>query len=366
MTPRRKKHGHEKDLTRRFLTGELDEDRLDVQQRFSKRSKHHQQNKTLRTATLRADEAVDASDWQSLPVGEVVQVFSLFSEVEHEGRTFLAVVRKTLAKTSDTQLVVGDRVRFRDVTPIAPGRPDGPSSDPPDSEADADQGPREAVIEQILPRSTVLTRADSFKAIEQHPIVANAEQMLIVISLLYPRPKWGLVDRMLVAAEAGGLKPIVCLNKIDVADESAQEWATAEAVLGHYRELGMTTLRTSVERGIGIDEVRRHLLGKVTVLAGHSGVGKSSLINAVKPGLNLRTAAVSGYNEKGRHTTTSARRYVLDGGGQVVDTPGVKLFGLWNVTPENLIDFFPDVADDSAPDWRKESYERILESLRQR
>jgi ribosome biogenesis GTPase len=102
-------------------------------------------------------------------------------------------------------------------------------------------------------------------------------------------------------------------------------------------------------------------------LAGHSGVGKSSLIRAVQPQLDLRVGEVSTYTDKGRHTTTSARRYVLDleGGGSVIDTPGVKLFGLWGVTRENLDEFFPDVEDDSAPEWRRESYKRIAESLRE-
>jgi ribosome biogenesis GTPase len=101
----------------------------------------------------------------------------------------------------------------------------------------------------------------------------------------------------------------------------------------------------------------------VTVLAGHSGVGKSSLIRAVQPDLDLRIGAISGYNEKGRHTTTSARRYPLKIGGAVIDTPGVKLFGLWNVTRENLSDFFPDVAGGTAPQWRVESFQRIESSL---
>ena len=96
---------------------------------------------------------------------------------------------------------------------------------------------------------------------------------------------------------------------------------------------------------------------------GRSNVGKSSLIRAIQPQLDLRIGAISGYTGKGRHTTTSARHYNLDFGGAVIDTPGVKQFGLWGVTKENLIDFFPDVANDAAPKWRVESYQRILSSL---
>ena len=105
------------------------------------------------------------------------------------------------------------------------------------------------------------------------------------------------------------------------------------------------------------------LKDRTTVLAGHSGVGKSSLVRAVQPELDLRVGAISGYTGKGRHTTTSARRYRLAGGGDVIDTPGVKLFGLWAVTEENLAAFFPDVREGRAPAWRVESYGRILESI---
>jgi ribosome biogenesis GTPase len=228
------------------------------------------------------------------------------------------------------------------------------------------------VIERILPRLTVLTRADSFKALTQHPIVANASHMLIVASILRPKVKWGLIDRMIIAALSGGLEPVFCLNKIDLAEpgssergtaENAEELSSADAAMAHYEAIGIKTLRTSVERGTGLTELRETLRGSVTVLAGHSGVGKSSLIRAIQPRLTIRVGIVSGSNEKGRHTTTSARRYTLDFGGEVIDTPGVKLFGLWGVTRENLSDYFPDVRAGTAPLWRRESFERILTSL---
>jgi ribosome biogenesis GTPase len=361
MSSRRRKKGpREKDLTSRYMSGGMDEDRVDQQERFTPRSKSAEQNKILKTAMMRAAEEQAAGDVEELPVGEVIQVFSLYSEVEHEGTPYLAVVRKTLSKISDTSIVVGDHVRFRpvveteDADQLAPG------------EAFTLGKTKEAVIEQILPRQTVLTRADSFKGIGQHPIVANARQMLIVASLREPRVKWGLVDRMLVAAQSGGLKPVVCLNKIDLAGISGEvpkDLTSAREVLTHYRTLGATTLETSVERNIGLDELRELLRDQTTVLAGHSGVGKSSLARAIQPSLDLRVGAISGYTGKGRHTTTSARRYVLEFGGAVIDTPGVKMFGLWGVTRQNVQQFFPDVENGSAPEWRRESYERILESL---
>ncbi|HRK31438.1 MAG TPA: ribosome small subunit-dependent GTPase A, partial [Tepidisphaeraceae bacterium] len=210
------------------------------------------------------------------------------------------------------------------------------------------------------------------KSVGQIPILANAEQMLIVASLLLPRIKWGLVDRMIVAALAGRVVPIVCLNKIDLAEgsddrattvESADAAAEADDVLGYYEQIGIRCVRTSVNTGRGIGDLKSLLTGKLTALTGHSGVGKSSLIRAVQPGLNVKVGEISNYNNKGRHTTTSARIYHLDIGGSVVDTPGVRLFGLYGVAPDALIGFYPDVAAGTAPAWRVESYERILASL---
>jgi ribosome biogenesis GTPase / thiamine phosphate phosphatase len=348
MSGKPKKSPREKDLTARYLSGNLDEDRVESVQRFTHRSANAVQDKILRTALLRADEEVDAPDVNLLPLGQVMQVYSLYSEVESAGKMVLCVVRKTLTKVKDTQLVVGDRVRIRDTGEV--------------DEADR----RSAVIEAVLPRQTLLTRTDSFKGFEQHPIVSNAEQMLIVVALADPTVKWGLVDRMIVAAEGGKLRPIICLNKIDLADSTPtiqKQAVLAEEILAHYAKLNITTFKASVIRNIGLDELRDHLRGKTTVLAGHSGVGKSSLIRAIEPQLDIRVGAISNYTGKGRHTTTSARHYPLQIGGAVIDTPGVKMFGLWGVTRENVLDFFPDIADHTAPQWRIDGYERIVKSL---
>jgi len=345
-----KKSGREKDLTGRYLSGNMDEDSMRTEQRFGGKSKNYQQNKTVRTAELRAAEPQAIADLEALPAGEVIQVFSQFSEVRHAGEKYLCVFRKTMAKLRDTQLVVGDRVKFS-IIELAGGAEGGKDAT------------KEGIIERIEPRDTVLTRADSFKAIVQHPIVANAKQMLVVASLALPTVKWGLIDRMIVAAEAGGLAPIVCLNKADLKTDYADEYTFAAEALAYYRSIGVATLETSVTLNLGLDELKTLLRDNVTVLAGHSGVGKSSLIRSIEPTLDLRVAAVSGFNQKGRHTTTSARSFPLTFGGTVIDTPGVKLFGLWQLTRQTLPDYFPDVTAGAAPEWRVESYERILESV---
>jgi len=336
---KKNRKARENNFTRQYISGEMENSDADKQERFGSRSKDFEAGKILKTAILRAQEQSDV-DIQSLPVGDVFQVYSLFSEVQSEGKLYQCVMRKTLSKRSESAMVVGDRVRFRELGIID------------------EQGKPQAVIEEVLPRTSILTRTDSFKGVDQHPIVANAQQMLIVASLKEPAVKWGLVDRMLIAAQGGNLKPVICLNKVDLGMDDSSERA-----LSHYRSMGITTLATSVPASLGLSELREILIGKMTVLAGHSGVGKSTLINAIEPTLDLATGEISNYTGKGRHTTTSARRYPLVEGGAVIDTPGVKVFGLWGVTRENLMEFFPDVEAGSAPHWRVESFERINESL---
>jgi len=345
MSGKRRDRAQAKNLKDFYLSGDVDEGDLRKHHRFSQRSAGAQQRKIEQTALLRAAEEEASGEIEALPMGQVTQVYSLFSDVEAEGGQRLCVVRKTLAKLAESSLVVGDLVRFREMGAVD------------------EQGRPEAVIEQILPRRTVLTRADSFKAMEQQPIVANADRMLIVLSLHEPEVRWGLVDRMIVAAQSGGLGPVVCLNKVDLAGRAAEDIESAEQVLKHYSGMGIKTIQSSAVLKAGLDSLMDLLREGTTVVAGHSGVGKSSLINAVQPSLDLRIAAISGYTGKGRHTTTSARRFRLELGGCVIDTPGVKLFGLWGVTRENLGSYFPDVEAGRAPQWRQESYRRILESL---
>jgi ribosome biogenesis GTPase len=331
------------DLTSQYLRGDLADDAPDTAQRFSRRSKRHQHNKIVKTARLRAEAAAQVADLEVLPVGRVIQVFSLYTAVEHQATTWLCVGRRTYERATGLTPIVGDLARFRETG----GR--------------TEEGLCEAVIEQILPRRTLLTRADSFKQVASHPIVANADRMLIVAALCQPSIKWGLIDRMLIAAQAGGLVPTLCINKVDL--DSGGRLAEVQEILAHYASMGIQSLQCSVMTGQGLEEARRLLSSGITVLAGHSGVGKSSLVRAIDPMLDIRVGAISGYTGKGIHTTTSARLYHTAAGGDVIDTPGVKLFGLWGITRENLDKFFPDIQAGTAPPWRVQSRQRILASL---
>ncbi|MEM8876077.1 MAG: ribosome small subunit-dependent GTPase A [Planctomycetota bacterium] len=351
--PRRPRNNN---LTDQFKDGELSDHAADElggpKQKYGRRSRHADTVKAKNTAEMFEKKRRAAAD--KLPLGRVVQVYSLFFDVESDTEEpHLCTARKTIQRVAETEIVVGDEVRFDKTggTVKIPG-------------ADDDTPLRaEGVIEFVEPRRTVLMRTDPLDEAKQDPIVANAHGMLITVALLNPWPRWGLVDRMLIAAKAGGLDATVVLNKIDLDENGAL--ADAREVLAHYRTLGVDSIECSAETGVGLDALRDHLAGKETVLAGHSGVGKSSLINAIDNTLDLRVGAVSDAHDKGMHTTTSARRLPLSfADGAVIDTPGVKVFGLWGVTPENLLEtHFPDVADQRAPQWRVESYERVRESV---
>jgi ribosome biogenesis GTPase len=190
------------------------------------------------------------------------------------------------------------------------------------------------VIERINPRRTVLAR--SIKGKEQ-VIAANISQALILVSAANPSLKTNLIDRLLISAHKGGAKPIICINKCDLVDA-----VRLQPIVGTYARLGYEILLTSATAQIGIDELKHMLQGHETVAAGQSGVGKSSLLNALQPGLRLETGAVSAWSQKGRHTTRTAVLHPLDFGGWVVDTPGIRQMELWAVQPQEVEGFFPE------------------------
>ncbi len=250
--------------------------------------------------------------------GRVLRVLGLISMVEDEsGGVYQCATRrllKTLATDQRHVVAAGDRVVFRPVE----------NSDP-----------KEGLIERVEPRRGCICRAVRGR---QHVLVANVDQLAVVSSAVEPRLKPHLIDRMLVTAEKGGVRPLVCINKVDLVDP-----AGLQPLVGVYAQMGYDVLLLSALSGFGVERFRRALAGRANVVVGQSGVGKSSLLNRIDPSFRLQVEPVSEENEKGKHTTSTARLLRLAGGGYVVDTPGVRRFELWDVTAEEVGGFFRDV-----------------------
>ena len=195
-----------------------------------------------------------------------------------------------------------------------------------------------ASIEEILPRRRALSRRAPGRETEQI-LVANPDQAVFVFACADPDPNFRMLDRMLVGAERETIPAVICANKIDlVQPRSAREEFDV------YENIGYRVLYTSATTGKGVGDLRRELSGKLSVLAGPSGVGKSSLLNMVQPGLGLRTDAVSQATGKGIHTTVARELLPLTGGGYVADTPGLKAFALWDIEPDELDAYFREIA----------------------
>jgi ribosome biogenesis GTPase len=195
----------------------------------------------------------------------------------------------------------------------------------------------ECYIRGVVPRRSRLSRpaARHGEAMEQ-VIAANVDHLIVVAAASEPPFKPGLVDRYLIAAQTGGIQPILCINKMDLVEAPPEE-------LELYRGLDVQIHLVSCKTGQGLAELYDAIRGKTSVLSGHSGVGKSSMVSALDPNLRLHTQTLTKYG-RGQHTTTGSRLYELEGDTYVIDTPGVRALGLWGVSPRELEHYFPDIS----------------------
>jgi ribosome biogenesis GTPase len=252
-----------------------------------------------------------------LNTGLVIYAHAGSYEVQSGSQRVICLLRGRLKreKLYTDLLVAGDRVRWRL------------------------SGPGRGIIEEILPRDSQLSRPRPGSSVTEDLIMANPDQAVFVFSVRQPEPNLRLLDRFLVVAEANELPAVICANKVDLlgADENPGE------LFGLYEAIGYVVIYTSAVSGQGLAALRKRLRGKLSVLTGPSGAGKTSLLNAIQPELGLATGQISHATGKGRHTTVSIRLFPLDTSGYVADTPGLREMGLWQIEPDELDWLFPEM-----------------------
>ena len=204
------------------------------------------------------------------------------------------------------------------------------------------------VIEELVPRRNYIIRRASNLSKESHIIASNIDRAMLVVTLSSPRTAPEFVDRFLITCEAYSIPATILLAKIDLAEDRREE---VDAFRATYESAGYEVVEISAKFGTGLDRVKELVAGRTTLVAGNSGVGKSTLIGALEPTLEVRTGEISQSHNKGRHTTTFSTMYPLTGGGSIIDTPGVKGFGLIDIEDAELCRYFPDMMR-YAPDCR--------------
>lgn len=246
--------------------------------------------------------------------GLIISHFGKQVDVEARQGPLQGTIIRCHLRTHLGQLVTGDQVIWR-------------------------AGVTHGVVVAVLPRRSELIRPSNQG--ELKPVAANIDQIIITFAA-EPLAHANLIDRYLVAAELSQIRPLLLLNKADLIDASNQQ--TLHQLCERYRTIGYTVLTASTTAKHGLEQLQEALAGHINVFVGQSGVGKSSLINALLPGVSLKTAALSEQSRKGRHTTTTARLFHFPHGGDLIDSPGIREFALWHIAPENLMAGFIELA----------------------
>ena len=197
------------------------------------------------------------------------------------------------------------------------------------------------VINKILPRYNVIVRKSVNLSKASHIIASNIDQAILVATIAHPRTSTGFIDRFLVTAEAYHIPVTIVFNKCDLYDE--EQMAIAEDLISVFKNIGYNSFMLSAKTGFRCEELKEIMKGKVNLFSGHSGVGKSALINRLDPNLNVRVGDISEVHEKGKHTTTFSQMFPLAFGGYIIDSPGIKEFGLYDMEKDTLAQRFPEM-----------------------
>ena len=317
-----------------------------------------------------------AAEKSDVREGIVIRATAGRCRVAESGIVWTCKVRGRLKKGPrqvQTVAVVGDRVRFLVL-----------DSDPTDPSG---------VIEEVLPRRNRISRLAARRSggRTEQVLMANLDQVVAIQSLREPSPHTGFVDRLLVAAERFGVAGVLVLNKCDLVDDLA-DGAPELVKWNYFADLGYRVIWTSAETGRGMSDLLDILTDRISLLIGASGVGKSTLLNVIQPGLKLRVSEVTEKTGLGRHTTTRTELFPLRGGGFIADSPGIRGFDPWDIDPQQIRDYFPDFAEGSLvckfrtclhrdepqcgvkamvtagkiPAWRHEAYLALLRDLEER
>ncbi len=303
--------------------------RKDIQMREPKRSRQDEEDarprrpvslEELMLRLIREEESEDEAPSATGPTirGQVVGLTSSRCRVQTSEGRLEALLATHILRQAHCAIAVGDFVRV-----------------------ERTQGEPARVL-LVEPRRTKLSRRDPGPKIER-VVAANVDVVGIVVSVGEPPLHPRLIDRYLMAIQAGGARPILCVNKVDQLTTEALQISELSKLVP-YDWMGDDVVLCSAETGLGVETLRTRLRNQLSVFVGHSGVGKSSLVNALAPDLRLEVGAVSTGYGRGTHTTTASTLHELEGGIRLIDTPGIRSFGLWDITQEDLADSFPDFA----------------------